>query len=396
MTGEQTHTAEWSLLLIYLPGKPPVPGGVLLLDPTTDRLYVRVRCDQCDEDTRDVLSLLAPDLEQTAADLGGSSALARFEQDWSNTLRLGARQTIQIHDPVAAVERIFGDRVVEQRPLNVPVINRAAVSPSFTRVDLLAVQQSIPLSPIAINVLSALQNPRSSLTTIEDLIAKDPAIAAHLVRAANSALYSRGNEARSVSQALARVGTDRARLHVMALTMRKAFSSSPQLHKVWNHSIDTVQITRQLCRRISSCREDESMLVALVHDFGQLALLGLGREYSDRHTRLLQQGKYPVQIERELCGVSHAEIGADLLQNWRFPPDMVEAIRDHHEPSRSGSTMAWIIYLVESLSETDEDVIDLAEHARALAHLRITNGELLGIDRRIDPDLRLLSFAAAA
>ncbi|MDQ2842109.1 MAG: HDOD domain-containing protein [Acidobacteriota bacterium] len=395
MTGEQAHTAEWSLLLIYLPGKPPVPGGVLLLDSTTDKLYVRVRCDQFDEDTQEVLSLLAPDLEQTAADLGGSSALARFEE-WSNTLRLGARQAIQIHDPVAAVERIFGERVVAQKPLNVPVIDRAAVSPSFTREDLLAAQQSIPLSPIAINILSALQNSRSSLVTIGDLIAKDPAIAAHLVRAANSALYSRGNEVRSVSQALGRLGTDVARLHVTALTMRRAFSSSPQLHKVWNHSIDAVQIARQLCRRIRSCREDELMLVALVHDFGQLALLGLGWEYSDRHTRLRQQGKYPVQIERELCGVSHAEIGADLLHNWRFPPDMVEAIRDHHEPSRSGSTMAWIIYLVESLSETDEDVIDRAEHARALAHLRITNGELLGIDRRIDPDLRLLSLAATA
>ncbi|MDQ2839825.1 MAG: HDOD domain-containing protein [Acidobacteriota bacterium] len=342
------------------------------------------------------MSLLAPDLEQTATDLGGSSALARFEEEWSNTLQLSVRQTIQIHDPVAAVERIFGDRVAAQTLLNVPAINRAAVGRSFTREDLLAAQQSISLSPIAINILSALQNPRSSLTTIEELIAKDPAIAAHLVRTANSALYSRGNEARSVSQALARVGTDRARLHVTALTMRKAFSSAPQLHKVWNHSIDTVQIARQICRRISSCREDELMLVALVHDFGQLALLGLGRGYSDRHARLRQQGKYPVQIERALCGVSHAEIGADLLNNWRFPPDMVEAIRDHHEPSRSGSTMAWLIYLVESLSETDEDVIDPAEHARALAHLGITNEELLGIDRRIDPDLCLLRLAAAA
>jgi len=40
-----THRARYSILAVELPGQEPVNAGVLLEDPSTDRLWVRLRRD---------------------------------------------------------------------------------------------------------------------------------------------------------------------------------------------------------------------------------------------------------------------------------------------------------------------------------------------------------------
>jgi putative nucleotidyltransferase with HDIG domain len=375
-------------------------AGVLLLDSLTDKLYVRVEYDlpELDGDTQQVLSCLAPDLEQAAEQMGGSCALAQFQDDWSNTLQLSGRETIEIRDPIAAIQQIFESRVVASGSLKLPAMAGKSTR-SFTQEDLLAARQLIPFSPaVTMKLLMALQDPGSNLAKIEALITREPTIATHLIRLANSALYSPGVEIRSISRAVVRLGIDCVKLHVLALTIRRAFFS-PHLHRIWNHSIDAVQIARHLCRQLPSFRQDEVALLTLVHDIGQLTLFALGQHYSNLYAELRRGGQYPLQIERALCGSSHAEIGADLLNDWGFPADMVDAVRNHHEPSRSDNILASFMYLVESFSETDEaGVIDLAEHARALTLTRVDfrRTELVTPDRRLDSDLVILRLATSA
>jgi HD-like signal output (HDOD) protein len=33
-----------------------------------------------------------------------------------------------------------------------------------------------------------------------------------------------------------------------------------------------------------------------------------------------------------MFGIDHAEIGANILRRWSFPPSMISAVRWHHEP----------------------------------------------------------------
>jgi putative nucleotidyltransferase with HDIG domain len=196
-----------------------------------------------------------------------------------------------------------------------------------------------------------------------------------------------------ISEALIQLGSDRARLHLSALSIRKAFSS-PELRAIWNHSIEVVQIVNELCTRIGFAQREDAMLIALVHDIGQLSLFALGPPFQERFASKSKQGKFPVQIERELCGLSHADVGADLLKDWLFPADMVDAVRNHHEPSSSGTRLAFMIHLAECLSDNKEDVYRLADHASALERLNITGPQLLTVNRQPDSDLNTLCFAA--
>ena len=392
---KQAKRAEWNLLLVCSPGRTPIPAGVILLDLGANKLHVRLRTDpfDLDEDTREVMTLLAEDLEQIATEKGGAAALSRFEQDWSHAFRLSSREPVTIQDPIQAVQRIFEEHVLQAPPAIQEALARKA--PTFTHADLVFARKSLPFAPaVAIKAWSALRDPFASFEEIQAILATDPTIATHLVRLANSALHSSGKEVRSVSEALGRLGTDLAMLHVSALMIRKAYVS-PQLRRVWNHSVEVAQIARALCNQMRIERE-EGTLVALIHDIGRVALFGL-REFQNCYSSLRKEGLYPIQIERELCGASHAEIGADLMQDWLFPDDMVAAVRNHHEPTRSTSDLERIVYLAESLSETnDEDVLDLSEHATALKNVGIRGTELLNISRQSSPDLNMLCLAAAA
>jgi HD-like signal output (HDOD) protein len=38
--------------------------------------------------------------------------------------------------------------------------------------------------------------------------------------------------------------------------------------------------------------------------------------------------------EREIIGIDHAEIGAQILEKWLLPAGLVQVVRWHHEPDR--------------------------------------------------------------
>ncbi len=138
---------------------------------------------------------------------------------------------------------------------------------------------------------------------------------------------------------------------------------------------------------------DEASLAALVHDIGQIALVALGERFENQYRQLRSEGLYPVEIEQRLCGLSHAEIGADLLSDWHFPGDLVEAVRYHHSPSRSRSALAGVLYIAESWADSHEDVYGIAEHSHALKRLRLDSANFF-VNKRSDPDVHLLRFAA--
>jgi putative nucleotidyltransferase with HDIG domain len=266
-------------------------------------------------------------------------------------------------------------------------------NPVFTTDEIYAVREKLPISRVVgVQLLKALQSPTSSLTDIEGIVNKDPALAAHLMNLANAGLPSYRPFAKSIREALVQVGLDQARVHIWAVCMRTLYTT-PQLQRVWNHSLDAVEIVREVCRIAGIAQSDEASLAALVHDIGQIALAVLGERFENRYRQLRNEGLYPVEIEQRLCGLSHAEIGADLLSDWHFPADLVEAVRCHHSPSKSRSALTDVLYIAESWADVGEDVYGLAEHTHALKRLRVDPAKFV-VSRRNDLDLRLLRFAA--
>jgi putative nucleotidyltransferase with HDIG domain len=233
----------------------------------------------------------------------------------------------------------------------------------------------------------------TGLDEIERIVSHDPGTAAHLVKVANSALLSPGTQIRSVARAIMQIGFERTKMHILALSMRSSFAS-PSLNEVWNHSIQVAETARKLAELSQVICPEEACLAGLVHDIGRLVLVGLGKSYESSFAELRMQGVSPIEIERRLCGSNHAQIGADLLDAWSFPADMIESIRHHHAPSQSGLALTSLMFVAESWVEHDEDVYDRTEYLVALQSLKLTTRDLCLMSTGCDADLAMLRFAA--
>jgi phage repressor protein C with HTH and peptisase S24 domain len=96
------------LLEAALPDRPVHTIGVLLMDPSTDRGYVRLRShfDDLTDDT-EVLDAVAADLEAKLGESGAERLLQSLEDSLSNTLRITGRQTIAVDAFTCTADRLF-------------------------------------------------------------------------------------------------------------------------------------------------------------------------------------------------------------------------------------------------------------------------------------------------
>ena len=97
-----------------LPERTARPIGVMLIDPETDRAWVRLRAqfDDLTDDT-DVWDALADDLRAKAAENGAEALLKSLEDTLSNALRVGERQAVEVDAFTRAVERLYAEHVEE-------------------------------------------------------------------------------------------------------------------------------------------------------------------------------------------------------------------------------------------------------------------------------------------
>lgn len=105
----QLHKAQCCFLQVALPGRPPENAGVLLLDPETDALYLKLRRDweQFAGEEEDVLALLEEDLRGKAKEMGGERVLEWLEENLSNLLRITAREQVVAGDFDARLRGLY-------------------------------------------------------------------------------------------------------------------------------------------------------------------------------------------------------------------------------------------------------------------------------------------------
>jgi SOS-response transcriptional repressor LexA len=106
-------TTRYMLLTLELPGADRINAGVLLEDPSTDRLWVRLRRDweQFAPEEAEVLAALEYDLTSKSNEMGATQLLAYLEDTLSNTLRVTGRNELPVEDFMRALGRLYRQHV---------------------------------------------------------------------------------------------------------------------------------------------------------------------------------------------------------------------------------------------------------------------------------------------
>lgn len=116
MSLSTTHAARFSLLTVELPGRAPVTAGVLLEDPSANRVYIRLRrdWDLVSPEEAEVLSAMEDDLSAQAAAQGAADFFALLEATLSNALRVGDRREVMVENFDRALSRLYRQHVTSE------------------------------------------------------------------------------------------------------------------------------------------------------------------------------------------------------------------------------------------------------------------------------------------
>jgi putative nucleotidyltransferase with HDIG domain len=264
-----------------------------------------------------------------------------------------------------------------------------------SRADVSRVIDRLPVFPRAAReVVRQVTNPNAGPRELEAVCSLDPLLAGRLIQIANSAFYSPRLPIGTIFNAVAFIGTETARRVLLAAALRGNFAS-PQSHHIWNHSLEVAQAAEMLALHCSNKVDpSQAFLAGLIHDIGRLAFSIMPAAFMERFHRLTDGGCPPVEVEMCLAGRCHGEVGFETLGQWRFPPEIVEAVRWHHRPERSPLALASLLYLAEFITDSEEDLPSYIRLNTACRQAGITMAVLTDLRHRDSGGLESLRFAA--
>ncbi len=196
-----------------------------------------------------------------------------------------------------------------------------------------------PLPANTSRILQALEQPHTSAGVIAELIALDQALTAYVLRVANSAAMSTRMGVTSVSEAVMRLGFKQVRslvLSTLAIGPLSVRLSGYRLgdKELWHHSIATASAAHWLDGALHYPDAEEAYVAGLLHDIGKLLLDQYVLADYQQIVEIMRAEQVPLwEVEERLFGIDHAGVGGLIATHWQFPPQLVQAIRYHHDPA---------------------------------------------------------------
>ncbi len=230
--------------------------------------------------------------------------------------------------------------------------------------------EDLPTLPAIIMELERmLHSDTVSAEEVGIVIEEDPAIAANVLRVANSAMFysSVSGTIVSIRDAIVRLGFREVHQVVSAAAFIRAFGKlarrvDPQ--HFWRHSLATAVAGRVMARsatQSASLFEEDAYIAGLLHDVGLLLLDQCFAEAYDQVEAAAESGNVSwADTEREVLGLDHGQVGGLLLENWNLPETIVHAVTWHNQPDRAtpdAQTTAEAVRVAELVAE----LLDLAE-----------------------------------
>ncbi|MBY0475231.1 MAG: HDOD domain-containing protein [Nitrosomonas sp.] len=249
---------------------------------------------------------------------------------------------------------------------------------------------TLPAMPaIAKKMLTLALNTDEGEAQLLKLIAQDPHISARIIGLSNASLFGSPGMISSISDAAMRLGLTQIKSVAIGMATVSAFTKPPEgklkAKDLWTHSITIASAMRTMAKHMPARirpMEDQIFLAGLLHDIGYNVLNFIAKDISDAlHERLRTTPEASLlEIEHELLGTDHGEIGAQLGIHWELPAEIIAVIRHHHMPDKMDPEINQSLARLVNVAEKMLPDLAVTEHSAQ----EITEQEWikLGIDPR--------------
>jgi HD-like signal output (HDOD) protein len=191
-------------------------------------------------------------------------------------------------------------------------------------------------SPSLLRLEAHLRAGDTSARQLAQLIEGSPALAARVLRMANSAFYSPREPVISLTRAVAILGDTVLRQLVLTslIVSRQAGGRSPRqalaIARLMGDAVRSAVVSRSLADLSGLALPDEAFSAGLLHDLGHVYLLDeIGEFYA---AYLLDPSWLDADLEREieLSGTTHTDVGAVFAYEWNLPRQVGKVLHEHH------------------------------------------------------------------
>lgn len=163
-------------------------------------------------------------------------------------------------------------------------------------------------------------------------IAREPELAARVLELARAPLFG-DPPVGSIGEAVANLGVEMVVGLVLASYAFALAGDRPApglaIAELQHHALQVARTARRLAT--SPEVATDAFIAGLVHDIGKVVI---ATAFPEAHAELVRRhgpGDPPSALEREVLGVSHAEVGAYLLARWGLPLPVLDAVAHHND-----------------------------------------------------------------
>ncbi len=215
----------------------------------------------------------------------------------------------------------------------------------------------IPTLPTSVlRVMQMIEDPFCSSSDLARVIQADPAMAAKVLKLANSSYYGFRQKIANVPQAVTLLGFATLKNTLLAAAVFDMFrisSTGFDLPALWVHSVSAATAAKLLAKRVRYPQAEKAFTAALLHDVGKIVMARfLPDALGEVVDVVRREGLAMYDAERKVIGLAHPALGAWVLGKWGLPAPVVEAVEFHHHPTRAQTSfdLAALVYLSNVLA----------------------------------------------
>ena len=218
--------------------------------------------------------------------------------------------------------------------------------------------KNLPSIPkVVFEVTKLLNNPKTSASSLAELISKDQGLTSRILTVANSPLYGIKRRVSSIEFAVLILGFQDIHSIVTALSLVDTINIVPGTNfdpaEFWMHSMVVGTAARGISQHLGFDFGGEAFVAGILHDIGELVIYKFfNKEFDSVLQRSISKKLSIIDSEMDVLGMSHQEMGKYLADTWNLPEILCDAINYHHSPVQTTGNKKFVstIHLVDYMT----------------------------------------------
>ena len=265
-----------------------------------------------------------------------------------------------------------------------------SLSPDQVR-HLLNRGMQMSFSPVVVHLVQALLDPASDVRTISRILGMDPLLSAAIMRLANTPYFGTASPVANLEQAAMLLGTREILRLALSVSIKKGLSKySPlpedKFFQAWRTIVWGAIVGQKLSAVSKAASPEMAYLTILLKDLALFLLY----EGEDQAPWICPSEYAPEDdaLELEHWGATHAGIGRRLVQSWKLPLEISEAIASHHHDIQSLNPTPSLALIVAIATRWSELMHRASPDVEKLIQLEISISDLFSLSPAIIQAIR--------